>query len=96
MQRTHTRVTAPGEDQLAGATGADQLVVDQVRSHAHQGQVALALTDDLVAGGSRDQVGETFEGDGIAILDELLHGFVKRENCSHLETPGQGASVSSD
>ncbi|BFO02567.1 hypothetical protein KNHN1_09450 [Pseudomonas guariconensis] len=36
-----------------------------------------------MAGGGRDQVGETFEGDGVAILDELLHGIMKREDCCH-------------
>ncbi|MNP42996.1 hypothetical protein D3C76_1367910 [compost metagenome] len=83
MQGTDTRVAAPGEDQLAGATGADQLIVDQVRGHAYQGQIFLALTNDFMPGGSRNQVGEAFEGDAVAVVDELLHGVVEREDFSH-------------
>ncbi|MNE57294.1 hypothetical protein D3C80_1522480 [compost metagenome] len=83
VQRTHARVTAPGEDQLAGTTGTDQLVVDQIRGHAHQGQILLALTNDFMTRRSRDQVREALECNGIAIVDELLHCFVERENFSH-------------
>ncbi|MNQ57423.1 hypothetical protein D3C85_715790 [compost metagenome] len=83
VQRADAGVAAPGEDQLPGAAGTDQLVVDQVGGHAHQGQLLLALTDDLVTGGSRNQVGEAFEGDGIAIVDEALDGFAQGEDFGH-------------
>ena len=52
-----------------GAPGADQLVVDHVGRHAHEGEVAPALADDLVTGGVRDQVGEALHRDGVAVVD---------------------------
>ena len=74
VQRADARVAAPGEDQLARAAGADQLVVDDVRGHPHQRQVALALADDLLPGGDRDQVGEALQRDGVAVMDEVGDG----------------------
>ena len=68
VQGTDARVSAPGEGQLARAAHADHLVVDQVRGHPHQVQVVAALADDLVAGGERNQVGETFQRHAVAIL----------------------------
>ena len=61
MQRSDARVSAPGEDNLLDAPGSDKLVVDQVRRHAadHR-EIALALPDDLVSRGERDQVCEAF------------------------------------
>jgi hypothetical protein len=58
----------PQENQLARTAGTDQLVVDQVRRHPHQGQVFLALTNDFMTRRRRDQVGEAFERDGIAVV----------------------------
>ncbi|MCY1355382.1 hypothetical protein D9M69_418020 [compost metagenome] len=83
VQRADAGVAAPGEDQLLRAAGADQQVVDQVGGHAHQGQVFLALADQLVGSGGRDQVGETFEGNGVAIVDEALDGFAESQEFSH-------------
>ncbi|MCY1182051.1 hypothetical protein D9M73_225900 [compost metagenome] len=83
VQRAYTGVTAPGENQFAGATGTDQLIVDQVRSHTYQGQLFLALTNDFMPGGSRNQVREAFEGDTVTVMDKLLHGIVEREDFSH-------------
>ncbi|MNN50847.1 hypothetical protein D3C81_1654530 [compost metagenome] len=83
MQRAHARVAAPGENQFAGATGADQLVVDQVRCHPHQRQIFLALTNDFMTRCCRDQVSEAFECDGVTVVDELLHRVVQRKDLSH-------------
>jgi len=83
MQGAHARVAAPGENQLACAAGTDQLVVDQVRRHTHQRQVFLALTNDFMACGGRDQVGEAFESDGIAVVHETLDRITQGENFSH-------------
>ncbi|MCY1432144.1 hypothetical protein D9M71_481340 [compost metagenome] len=83
MQGADTRVAAPGENQLAGTTGTDQLVVDQVRGHPHQGQVFLALANDFVTRGRRDQVSKAFERDRIAVVYELLHRVVQRKDFSH-------------
>ena len=69
MQRADAGIAAPREGQLARAAHADHLVVDQVRRHADQVQVAPALADDLVPGGERDQVGEAFQRDARAVGD---------------------------
>ncbi|MCY1496187.1 hypothetical protein D9M68_301160 [compost metagenome] len=83
MQRTDAGVAAPGEGQLARAAGADQQVVDQVGRHAHQVQVFLALADQLVGGGSGNQVSEAFEGDGVAVVYETLDCFAESEEFGH-------------
>ena len=65
VQRTDAGIAAPGERQRARAAHADHLVVDQVRRHADQVQVAPALADDLVPGSERDQVREALQRDGL-------------------------------
>ena len=80
---TRRRVAAPGEDQLAGAAGADQLVVDDVRGHPDQRQVAPALPDDLVPGGERDEVGEPLQGHRVAVVDQVRHAVGQRDELRH-------------
>ena len=63
---------------MRGAAGADELVVDEVGRHAHEGEVAPALPDDLVAGGERDQVREALERDDVAVVDEARDRVGKR------------------
>lgn len=41
VQRTHSRVTAPGENHLFSAARANHLIVDDIGGHADQRQVAL-------------------------------------------------------
>ena len=78
VQRADAGIAAPGEDQLVDGAHADQLVVDQVRRHAADGQVLAALADDLMAGGEGDEVGEALHRDGIAVaeigLDRVVQG----------------------
>ena len=76
VQGTNARVATPGKDQLSCTTGTDQLVVHQIRRHPHQSQVFLALTDDFMTRCSRDQVGETFKGNGVTIAHKLFHRVV--------------------
>ena len=86
VQRADARVAAPGEDQLARAAGADQLVVDDVGGHPHQRQIALALADDLLPGGDRDQVGEALQRDGVPVMDQIGDGIGEGSDlgmCSH-------------
>ena len=45
VQGADAGVAAPGEDQLAGAAGADHLVVDDVGGQPYQGQVPPALPE---------------------------------------------------
>jgi hypothetical protein len=70
VQRADAGVAAPGEHELARASGTDHLVVHDVRRHPDQREVAAALTDDLLAGGDRDEVGESLQCDARAVLDK--------------------------
>ena len=83
VQRADAGIAAPGEHQLVGAAHADQLVVDQVRRHADQRQVLAALADDLVPGRERDEMGEAFHGDGVAVPDGRFHGFGEGQKTGH-------------
>ena len=74
VQWADAGISAPGEHQLARASAADHLVVEQVRGHADQGQIAALLADNLVTGGERNQVGEAFERHRVAVVDEFGDG----------------------
>ena len=76
VQATDARIAEPAEDELGGHAGADHLVVDDVRGHARQRQVALLLADDLVAGREADEVREALDGHGVAVAHELRDGVV--------------------
>jgi hypothetical protein len=52
---------------LAELAGGNHLVVDQIRRHARQGQIAALLSNDLVPRSKRDAVGEPFDGHRIAV-----------------------------
>src|SRR5438445_637291 len=69
MQRADARVAAVGEDELAGGTDADHLVVQQIRRHPDQLQLATPLAQQLMPGGERNQVGESLERDAVTIVD---------------------------
>jgi len=86
VQRPDTRVAAPGEDQLARAARADELVVDQVGCHPDQRQVAPLLADQLVAGGERYQVRETLHRHRVAVMHGAPHGLGERDDVRH-KTP---------
>ncbi|MCY1539752.1 hypothetical protein D9M68_753530 [compost metagenome] len=83
VQRTDAGVAAPGEHQLLRTASSDQQVIYQVGRHAHQGQLTLALTNQLVGRGSWNKVGKTFEGDGVAVIDEALYGVAKGNDFGH-------------
>jgi hypothetical protein len=54
--------------------------------HPHEREVALALADDLLPGGDRDQVREAFQRDGVAVVDEVGDGLLQRRDlglCAH-------------
>ena len=71
IQATDTRVAEPAEDELAGDACRDHLVVDHVRRHPRQGQVASALADDLVACRERDEMREAFDRDRVAVAHDV-------------------------
>ncbi len=79
MQRAHAGISAPGEGQRAGATHADQLVVDEIGRHPHQVQVAATLAYQLMAGGERDEMRETLERDLRAVGHETRYRFRQRQ-----------------
>ncbi len=62
---------------------ADHLVVEQVGRHPDQREIAEALTDDFVPGGERNEVGEPFERDRVAGVDELADRVGKTEKSTH-------------
>ena len=47
------------------------------------GQVAPTLADDLLAGGDRDEVGEPFEGERVAVVDQLGDRIRQRRDRRH-------------
>lgn len=83
VQRSDPGVAAPGEHQLARASHADHLVVDEVGSHPDQGEVAAPLADDLVPGGERDQVREPFQGHAVPVVDEFPDRVGERHDLGH-------------
>jgi hypothetical protein len=83
MQRADTGIAAPGEDQLVRASHPDELIVDKVGGHPHQGQIAPALADDLVAGGRGNQMSESLQRDDVAVVHEFADRHLKIENQRH-------------
>ena len=71
MQRAYARITAPRKHDLRHATRADQLIVNHIGSHADHGQSAPLLANDFVPRGKRDQVRESFEGNGVVIAHKF-------------------------
>src|SRR5262249_49374797 len=69
------------------ATEPDHLVEQDVGGEAHHGQVGAALTQDLVAGGERDEVREPLERDETPVLHQRCDGVGKRLDLSGLLHP---------
>jgi len=83
MQRADARVASPGENQLLRAAGANQLVVEEIRRHPNQRQVADALTDDLVARRERNEMREALECDPMPRPDHLPDGVCEGHHDGH-------------
>ena len=75
MERTDAGIPQPGEHHFASDAGPDHLVVDHVRGHPDQREVAALLPDQLVPRRERDEVGEAFHGHGVAVMDGRGDGF---------------------
>jgi hypothetical protein len=71
VQRPHSGVSSPGEDQPGSTSGSDQLVVDHVGGHPDQCQILLGLADHLMTGGDRDEMGEPLHGHRRPVGDEI-------------------------
>jgi hypothetical protein len=93
VQRTDAGVPAPGKDQLLGAAGADQLVVDQVRRHPDQRQALAALPDRLMARRMRDQMGKALHRDGAAIAQNRFDSLREGDEFSHLDISSKCALI---
>src|SRR5882762_318863 len=87
MERADARIAAPGKHRLVGAAHADELVVDQVGRHADQREAPAALADHLVAGGVRNEMGEAFHRERVAVADIGLHGGRQGHELSHQTLP---------
>ena len=83
MQRADTGIAAPGESQLARAAGPDQLVVDEVRRHAHEVQVAPALANQLMAGRKGNEMREALEREAGAVRNVRRDRLRKRQELRH-------------
>src|SRR5882724_4604161 len=88
VERAHARIASPGEDQLARQAHADDLVIDQIGGHADQCQIALALANRLQRRRRGDQMGKAFEGDAIAVLDQMPHRLGQTRNFRHVPPAG--------
>ena len=86
VERSNARVAEPAEDQLLGAPCGNHLVVDEIRCHAGERQVATLLADDLVPRSERDAVGESFDCNRIAVVD------VRGDRVVHAVELGSGRS----
>jgi hypothetical protein len=77
VQGTDARISAPGKYQSRSASHPDHLVVNQIRGHAHQREVAPPLANQLVPGGKRYQVRESFQRHGIAVVHQSRGRFAQ-------------------
>jgi hypothetical protein len=84
VQRADARVAAPAEHQPAGHAHADHLLVDQVRGHPDQREVAALLADHLLPGQRRDEVGEALEGQHVAVVDQAGDRLAQACDLGHL------------
>ena len=84
VQRTDTGVATPGEHQPGSTAHPDHLVVDQIGSQSDQRETGKTLTDDLVTGSEGDQVGETFHGHRVVVVDQFGDGILECCDFCHL------------
>jgi hypothetical protein len=73
-QRADAGVACVREDDLARTPGGDHLIVNNIRCGAGEDEVLLALADDFVCGGERDEVSEPGGVHEVAVVDVLGDG----------------------
>src|SRR5947208_7279484 len=83
MERAHAGIADPGENEFFRATHADELIVDEVRRHPDEGEMAPTLPNDLVPGREGNEMGEPFHGDGIAVAQGRFDGVGETEKTRH-------------
>jgi hypothetical protein len=79
VEGAHPGVAAPGEGEFRGAAGPDHLVMDEVRRHADQVQVAALLPDDFVAGREGNEVREALERDTLPVFNVAGDGVLEAQ-----------------
>src|SRR5262245_9995801 len=92
VQRAHTGIAAPREDEPARRAHADELVVDDVGGHPHQREVTLFLSDQLMSRSMRNEVRETLERDGVAVANEITNRVCERNEPGHAQN-GNGCGL---
>src|SRR5438105_4550426 len=80
MQWANTGVAQVAEHHLARYACRDHLIVDQVRRHPNQCQVAAVLTYDLMASGKTDEGSKAFNSNRHAVMDILGDRLFQRES----------------
>src|SRR5580700_803227 len=80
MQRPNAGIAAPRKYQLRRAPRTDQLIVDQIRSHADQSQIAPFLPDNFVPRGERNEVCEAFQSHYITVANHFLDRLFEWKN----------------
>ena len=83
VQGTDAGVSTPGKNELFRAAGSDQLIVDHVRSHAHQRELSPLLPNDFVSRRERNQVRESLHRHGVAVAHQRSHCFPESRDVSH-------------
>ena len=83
VQRADSGIPSPGKNQPRSAPGADHLVVNHVRRHPYERELASALPDNLVTGRERDQMREPLEGDRRAVTNKLGNRITQGKQFSH-------------
>jgi hypothetical protein len=80
VQRSNSRIAAPGKNQLRSAARADELIVDQVGRHADERQVPAALPDNFVACREWNQVCEALQSHHITVANHFLDRLLEWKN----------------
>src|SRR5262249_50598058 len=83
VKRADAGISAPGEDEFFRAACTDQLIVNDVGSHANEGELLALLANDFVSGGKRDEMGKAFHGDGVAVAHQRGDCVADRSDFSH-------------
>ena len=83
MEQTESGIPSPGKNQFPCTTHADHLVIDDVGAEPNEREIPPSLSDDLVSGGKRHQMTETFKRDTVAVVHEFRNRFSQRCYLKH-------------
>ena len=83
MKQTESGIARPGEYELASTTGPDHLIEDEIGAQPNQCEVLPLLPDNFMSGRKRDQMAESFQRHGVAIMNELRDRVLKSCRLHH-------------